>query len=292
MILPRTISGRLLETLLRGRKRIGDRAAEIISQYVASRQGAGGGFAGNGGTEDIYYTLFGWMLSWTLGMRLDSRRMASYLDGLDPEGMDLVHYAAFTRCAMLQKLVAGGLVGVLKYLMPRSSMPGPPASAQAPGGDPLSPYSRFVSLSLTEDSGHRTKDAAKIMDDLQAYRVPSGGYANMRGAAEATVNATAAAMIVQGQSEGYRRGTDSLWLRERQHPSGGFGAVAGAPVPDLLSTATALFTLRMYGEEPKFSASGFIEGHWLDGGGFAATLLDDRSDVEYTFYGLLALGAL
>jgi hypothetical protein len=60
----------------------------------------------------------------------------------------------------------------------------------------------------------------------------------------------------------------------------------------LLSTATALFALRCYGVEPRYSAVDFIEGHWLDDGGFAATLLDDESDVEYLFYGLLALGTL
>jgi hypothetical protein len=30
----------------------------------------------------------------------------------------------------------------------------------------------------------------------------------------------------------------------------------------------------------------------LDSGGFSATLLEDTSDVEYTFYGLLALGTI
>ena len=80
------------------------------------------------------------------------------------------------------------------------------------------------------------------------------------------------------------------WLKQRQDETGGFRASEVAPVPDLLSTAVALFTLRLIGEQPQ-SASRFIEAHWLDMGSFAPTLLDEYSDVEYLFYGLLALGS-
>ena len=80
------------------------------------------------------------------------------------------------------------------------------------------------------------------------------------------------------------------WLTARQNETGGFHASEIAPIPDLLSTAVALFTLRLIGEHPQ-SASRFIEAHWLDIGSFAPTLLDEYSDVEYLFYGLLALGS-
>ena len=80
------------------------------------------------------------------------------------------------------------------------------------------------------------------------------------------------------------------WLKERQDETGGFRASEVSPVPDLLSTAVALFTIRLIGEHPQ-SASRFIEAHWLDMGSFAPTLLDEYSDVEYLFYGLLALGS-
>lgn len=81
------------------------------------------------------------------------------------------------------------------------------------------------------------------------------------------------------------------WLCQRQHPSGGFYASDLAPIPDLLSTAVALFTLRLIGVKV-IDASDFIQVHWLDSGGFAPTIYDDYSDVEYVFYGLLALGTI
>jgi hypothetical protein len=39
------------------------------------------------------------------------------------------------------------------------------------------------------------------------------------------------------------------------------------------------------------NAVSFIDAHWQPSGGFCATLMDETCDVEYTFYGLLALGA-
>ena len=79
------------------------------------------------------------------------------------------------------------------------------------------------------------------------------------------------------------------WLRLRQDTSGGFYANQQAPIPDLLSTAAALFTLRLTGVEAK-DATQFVQAHWLERGGFAPTLYDNYTDVEYVFYGLLALG--
>ena len=79
------------------------------------------------------------------------------------------------------------------------------------------------------------------------------------------------------------------WLLKRQDVTGGFYSSEDAPIPDLLTTAVALFTLRLIGEKPR-SASDFIEAHWLDNGSFAPTIYDEYSDVEYMFYGLLALG--
>jgi hypothetical protein len=106
-----------------------------------------------------------------------------------------------------------------------------------------------------------------------------------------TTNAACCILAMQHQTKS-RPDPDLLaWLHERQDESGGFRATDEAPVPDLLSTAVALFTLRLLGTEYK-DASDFINAHWLDSGGFTPTVFDNYSDVEYVFYGLLALGSL
>ena len=102
-------------------------------------------------------------------------------------------------------------------------------------------------------------------------------------------NAVCCVLAMQHQMGGWLDAAYVEWLQQRQDDSGGFYASEQAPIPDLLSTAVALFTLRLIGAEVK-DASQFVQAHWLDNGGFTPTLFDDYSDVEYVFYGLLALG--
>ena len=86
------------------------------------------------------------------------------------------------------------------------------------------------------------------------------------------------------------------WLLAQAHPQGGFLAVPGAPMPDLLSTATALHALAAMDfrlpSEIHERCLDFLESLWDARGGFHGNWSDDFLDPEYTFYGLLALGHL
>ena len=86
------------------------------------------------------------------------------------------------------------------------------------------------------------------------------------------------------------------WLLAQLHTEGGWLAVPGAPIPDLLSTATALHALacmeRPLTEFQRESCLDFIDTLWSAEGGFHGHWADDARDAEYTFYGLLALGHL
>ena len=104
-----------------------------------------------------------------------------------------------------------------------------------------------------------------------------------------TTNAVCCILAVEYQMGHESNGEYVKWLLQRQDETGGFYASEQAPIPDLLSTAVALFTLHLIGVKAE-NATQFIQSHLLDNGGFAPTLYDDYSDVEYVFYGLLALG--
>ena len=106
-----------------------------------------------------------------------------------------------------------------------------------------------------------------------------------------TTNAVCCILAMQHQMGLQSDATDVELLQNRQDETGGFYASEQAPIPDLLSTAVALFTLRLLEINVK-DATPFIQAHGLDSGGFAPTLYDDYSDVEYVFYGLLALGSI
>jgi hypothetical protein len=76
--------------------------------------------------------------------------------------------------------------------------------------------------------------------------------------------------------------------------TGSFKAITGAPSGDLLSTAVALYALRFADSDIRIVAPdclGYVDSLFSDGG-FCATMYDMQPDVEYTFYGLLALGSL
>lgn len=286
------ISIRLLNTLKKGVGSLSDEAMLQVKNYVQSQINAKSVFANRGGMPDLYYTAFGWMLCYVLKIKLNPERMRTYLDGIDADGLDLIHYAAYQRCKVLAYLSKYGelLTGISSFK---------PQKIKAirdftaiPHNDPDSPYSQFIWVSLLEDTGHKLTDKKERIAKLNEYRLESGGYRNMPEGLGATTNATVAALAVRGQLGGYKTNQDVVFLKELQQPSGGFCAAGATPVPDLLSTATALFMLECYKGKPKFNPADFLEAHWLPSGGFCPTLVDETSDVEYTFYGLLALGTL
>ena len=110
----------------------------------------------------------------------------------------------------------------------------------------------------------------------------------LRGGGGST-NAVCCVLAMQHQTGTPPDAAAVEWLQQRQDETGGFHASEQAPIPDLLSTAVALFTLRLIGAGFR-DATQFVQAHWREEGGFAPTLFDDYSDVEYVFYGLMALG--
>ncbi len=277
-----TISIRLFKTMQKGKKQLSKEALERIAGFVRLQRTAEGTFMDKSGQPDLYYTLFGWMLSYIVGIPSDSKRNKAYLASVDIERLDLIHYAAYMRLRRIHRVVNWWKTEV-KTL---------PDFNGIPHHDLQSPYTQFIWMSLLEDTKNRIKDKKEIIDTLTLYRAKAGGYMNTTDGLSATTNATVAALAIKGQLDGYRDNPDIHFLYSLQQPSGGFAAAEASPVPDLLSTATSLFMLSCYGIEPKYPARDFIEAHWLDSGGFSATLLEDKSDVEYTFYGLLALGTM
>jgi prenyltransferase beta subunit len=276
--------------LRQGANRLSRDAQRRIREYAASQTDESGFFMNRHQQPDIYYTAFGLTVAQALGMKIDRKKIGQSLGNCRPDTSDLVHFASYIRSLLaLAWMDTPGWLSWIRYraLCFRTTLPAFPT---VPHDDPQSPYTRFVLLSLREDLLCGRSGWKAIPEALEDYRTPGGGYANVRRASCASTNATAAALSVRGQLRGYRPDGDVTFLRDMQDDSGGFAATQRTPAPDLLSTATALFTLYNYGLSPRTDPGDFVEAHWMDSGGFAATLPDDDSDMEYTFYGLLALG--
>ncbi|MFN7139519.1 MAG: prenyltransferase/squalene oxidase repeat-containing protein, partial [Limisphaerales bacterium] len=85
------------------------------------------------------------------------------------------------------------------------------------------------------------------------------------------------------------------WLMSQAHKLGGFTASSDTPLPDLLSTATALHALACLERDispVREQCLDFVDSLWTNEGGFYGHWSDDHLDCEYTYYGLLALGHL
>src|SRR5207237_6865774 len=150
-------------------------------------------------------------------------------------------------------------------------------------------------LGAYEDLGVPIPDPAALLACAEKLRTPDGGYANDVGLPLGLTPSTAAAATLI-RHLGHRPPPDVAdWLLARHHPEGGFFATPDAPIPDLLSTATALHALAgMHADLSKVKEPcvDFIDSLWTNKGAFHGQWADDAADGEYTYYALLALGHL
>jgi prenyltransferase beta subunit len=152
-----------------------------------------------------------------------------------------------------------------------------------------------LALGAYQDFGIEMPEAHRLLASLEGLRAGDGGYANLPAAPAGVTTATAAVIAVQRQFHHAPDPALAEWLLARHLPAGGFFALPGAPIPDLLSTATALHALsglHIPMDDIREPCLDFIDSLWTNRGGFYGHWSDDGIDTEYTYYGLLAAGHL
>jgi prenyltransferase beta subunit len=277
-------------------KPLGD-AAGLVVEFLRSQMNADGGFKDRAGASDLYYTVFG--LDALLALRADvpAASVAEYLRSFkDGDGLDFVHLSCLARCyaALPEPLrheapARAILERVETFRTPDGSYD---ATPRAKSG---SLYGCFLALGAYEDLGVEIPDPDAMVRCAEGLRTPDGGYANDPGLPIGLTPSTAAAATLL-RHLGRRPPADvAEWLLARHHPEGGFFAVPDAPMPDLLSTATALHALAGMHVDLgpiKEPCLDFIDTLWTSRGAFYGNWAEEVADVEYTFYALLALGHL
>jgi hypothetical protein len=156
-------------------------------------------------------------------------------------------------------------------------------------------YGCFLALGAYQDLGMSPPDEQAMLGCLGSLRSADGGYANQPGAPVGLTPSTAAAVTLYRALGDRAPEGAAEWLLARCLPEGGFFATPLAPLPDLLSTATALHALTGVGvslEGVREPCLDFVDSLWSNQGGFYGHWSDDIQDCEYTYYGLLALGHL
>lgn len=271
-------------------------AAPRVTAFLEGELNDDGGASDREGKSDLYYTAF--LLDALIAMQseLPRERVASYLAGFgDGDGLDLVHRACLVRCwAALgdrparARLASTVIPAVEAY---RSTDGGYGAE---PGAELGTLYNAFLALGVYQDLGLALPDPHALGASFDGLRAGDGAYANASDLKWGTTPSTAAAAAALVQLGLPVPPEVAPWLLAQQHEQGGFKAMPAAPMPDLLSTATALHALAAL-QTPigpgREAALDFVDSLW-SGHAFYGHWGDDSQDCEYAFYALLALGHL
>lgn len=258
-------------------------STDLIRGFVRRQQNPAGGFNDRSGRNDLYYTVFGLDCLVALQEPVEEDALERFLklSGTGAE-LDLVHLSCLARCwAVLPSRFPSDLRAALLENLEKFT--------------PETVYQCFLLCGAWTDLQEPIQNPTAILACLESMRSADGAYGNAAGLPLGSTNATAAAATLLRHLGRTIPAQVSPWLIARCDPAGGFRAMPNAPIPDLLSTATALHALagmQVPLEKIKEPCLDFIDSLWTNEGGFHGHWTDDHLDVEYTSYGLLALGHL
>jgi hypothetical protein len=276
---------------------LGD-ATPLVVEFLHSQRHADGGFCNRAGRSDLYYTVFGLegllALQQPLPMDELERYVRSFGDGAE---LDFIHIACLARCW-------SALPTEQQEACPRDALLARIEACRTPdGGYETTPgkphgslYGSFMAVGAYQDLKQPIPDLPRLIEFIGTLRDMSGGFQQSRALPMALVPSTAGAVALLRQLG--ERTADSAtvaWLLSCLDEQGGFRPAPAAPMPDLLSTATALHALA--GLKVDLGAAkdlclDFVDSLWTNRGGFYGHWEDTHADCEYTYYALLALGHL
>ncbi|MDB6129210.1 MAG: hypothetical protein JWM04_317 [Verrucomicrobiales bacterium] len=287
-------------------KVLGD-SGVLVRNFLRTRQHPEGGFMDRSGEPDLYYSVFGLDSLAALGGSIDAPEglnLAAFLSYIDraaslAETLDFIHTCclirflsnqAHSQSVMKRDSILTALVDRMERYRSKDG-----GFHVHPGSDSGSVYGSFMALGAYQDLRTVPPRVEEMTKSILNLQVREGVWTNERMIREGAVPATAAAVTFL-RNVGLSAPTPTCdWLLKQLHPQGGFVAVPGSPVPDLLSTATAIHSLSGLGVDLapiRESCLDFIDTLWTNEGSFHGHWEEDTLDVEYTFYGLLALGHL
>lgn len=273
-------------------------STDLVREFYRRQFNAEGAASDRAGRSDLYYTIFALAGAQALDVSIPVDRTAGWLRSFgDGAGLDFVHLGALARCwaaigreglpPQLDRAVLGRLE---EFRKPDGGYEGDRKSSHGTA------YGAFVALGAYQDLGQTPPQAIELIRSLKRLETPDGAWSNSPGLPIGALNATAGAVTLITHLGFPVASAVGDWLLAQAHPEGGFRAVPGAPLPDLLSTATALHALacleRAVPSRIHEGCLDFIDTLWSAEGGFHGHWADDHLDGEYTFYGLLALGHL
>lgn len=248
------------------------------------------------GKPDLYYTIFALAGAQAMDAPIPLDKTRQWLTSFgEGSNLDLVHLGALARCwAVVGGASKEATASILGNLEKFRKIDGGYNSDRAANFGTA--YDAFVALGAYEDLGAKPPDALDLIRSLKRLETADHAWSNRPDQKTGNLNATAGAVTLITHLGFPINSAVGDWLLAQAAPQGGFLAIPGAPIPDLLSTATALHALacleRRIPSEIHERCLDFIDTLWSAEGGFHGHWADDFLDAEYTYYGLIALGHL
>jgi prenyltransferase beta subunit len=314
----------MFDTIINTRSKLSGDAIQLIQQFISSCKHQNGGFIDKSGKQDIYYSVFGYTLSYVFQTEINYHNEKNYLNSIDQSKLDFVHLVSFIQCVFLietfnflnknpkigkiflgsgfisnqlkntiNKKIAKEHVHLFKRIEDYRANDGGYNQNEI-NAKHSTIYANYLVSIYLKDFGLEL-DQNKISNIHKNRINKNGGFVNEFGSMSPVTTATSAALILQFISENSISKKSIEWLKNQQNKIGGFVAGEQLPLADLLSTSTAVLALNVTNNLNLINIQKclqFIDLHWDKSGGFIGSISDSKPDIEYTFYALLGLGIL
>jgi prenyltransferase beta subunit len=246
---------------------------EEIRAFVRSKQTPQGGFADRAGKCDLYYSLFGYFLAEALVIPEVNSPFRLYVKKIIREttlsGVNLY-------CGAILYVKLHGFDSYTERLKKQIVSVLAKSDLQQPE------YANFLGIMAL----YYLEDFLSIKRIIHTYK----SHTFQDNLPCPVLAATILLLEIAGRTKPESQKKLYSFYRSK----GGFAAFKQAPSEDLLSTAVALYALNFMSADIRLikpESLSFIDGLYHNGG-FMSMPSDNEIDVEYTFYGLLALGSL
>lgn len=267
------IQDKSIESVLRASVKMLDaESIQEIKQFICSKQTVQGGFADRAGKTDLYYTFFGYFVAEALDIQEVTEPLKVYLKKEIEKDLSDVHL--FCMAILYARIFdkdkkRKNLSAKIKYKLLQNN-------------DIHQDYISFLGILAL----FYLKEYKAVWNLIRQYK-PA------KEEKEVPCPVLAAKSIIHYLTGRYQPKMVEQLLTYYKG-TGGFVALHRTSTEDLLSTSVALFSLKSMEADLRLirpDCLGYIDSLY-ENGGFLATRYDIHPDTEYTFYGLLALGAL
>ena len=263
----------LVETLQRGFKVLDSKVQQEIVTFIHSQQNKKGAFSDRAGNPDLYYSLFGLWLSLATKQTTLTNKLKGFLLTVEQEKQGPVEQMAL---ALIEaELLPGDQQKSIFSLLQMLNRQGKNISSSY----------RFFLFALLVDAVGKNKAFYYFIGRIWLwFYQPKNDFPCSLWAAFTYARKMLGLKVQKSQQQ----------LLQFALESGGFKAFENTANSDMLSTAVTLFVLNETDADLRLitpTTLEFVQANY-NGGAFLSGDSDESKDLEYTFYGLLALGSL